>query len=114
VDLLEGVIEDFEEKGFNEAVVAENLEGAFAAGRGETHAPVQLVVNGRVGDGGKLLQHVGDGGGSDAEVVGEALAGNALVGGTGESEDGLEVVVDRLGIGVGTSGRHGPPADLLH
>jgi hypothetical protein len=96
VNLFEGVIEDLEEKGFNKAMVAEDLEGAFAAGRGETHAAMQLVVDGRAGGGSELLQHVGNGGGGDAEVVSEALAGDALAGGTGEGEDGLEVVIDRF------------------
>ena len=114
VDLFEGVIEDLEEKGFKETMVAENFEGAFAAGRGETHTAMQLVVDGRAGGAGEFLQHVGDGGGGDAEVVGEALTGDALAGGAGEGEDGFEVVIDRLGIGVGTAGRHGSPANLLH
>lgn len=49
VDLVEGVIEDLEEEGFEEAMVAEDLEGAETAGFGEADAAVALVVHKGVG-----------------------------------------------------------------
>lgn len=76
VDLFDGVIKDLVEEGFDEAVVTEDFERSAFAGGGELDAAMALVFHEGCGGGRQFLQHVGDGGGGDAEVVGERGAGD--------------------------------------
>jgi len=67
-----------------------------------------FVFDERWGACGELLQHVGDGGGSDAETLRQSVAGYAVFFRATKSQDGLEVVVYGLAVRVGlTAGRHG-------
>lgn len=93
VDLVPGVVEDLVEEGFEEAMVADDLEGALAACAGELDAVVFAIENhGRLG-GGELLEHVGGGGSADGELDGDLGAGDLAFFASAELEDGLEVVV---------------------
>jgi len=104
VQFVEGIIQDFEEEGFDEAVVTDDLQRALTARGGETDAAAALVLDERTALGGELLQHVGDGGGGDVEARSELRTADAALLTAAERVDGLEVVVDRLAgaaLGVG-------------
>ena len=100
VELFDGVVEDFVEEGLDEAVMADDFEGAAAAGGREQDAAVAFVLDEGLGGGGELLEHVGDRGWSYAEVGGEGIAGDAAGMALAQSEDGLEVVVDGFGAAI--------------
>jgi len=112
VEFVERIVEDFEEEGFYEAMVANDFQRAFAAGSGQADTTSTLVGDERAALGGKLLQHVGDGGWRDAEVRGELRAADAALLGATEGVDGFEVVVNRLAGAVLGAGLH--KASLLH
>ena len=112
VKFVERVVEDFEEEGFYEAVVADDFERAFAAGGGEADAAAALVLDERAVLDGELLQHVGDGGRGDAEARGELGAADAALLAAAERIDGLEVVVNGLAGAALGAGLHA--VSLVH
>lgn len=97
VEFFDWVAENFMQKSFDEAVMADDLDGALAACGGEADAFVALVVDLWALFGGQLLQHVGDRGGSDVEVRCYLSAADAAFSVCAEGEDRLQVVVDGFG-----------------
>jgi len=93
MDLVPRVVEDSVEEGLDEAMVANDLEGALFSGFGEPDAVVLLVDDHGWLRGGELLQHVGDGRGGDGEMGGDFGAGDLALFASAELEDGFEVVV---------------------
>jgi hypothetical protein len=112
VQLVECVAEDFEEEGFDEAVVAHDLQRAAAAGGREPDAVATLVLDERTVLGSKLLQHVGDGGRSDTEALGKLGAADTALLAATERVDGFQVVVDGLAGAALGAGLH--DASLVH
>ena len=99
----DGIVEDLVEEGLEQPVVADDLEGAPAfLPAGQALTPRWRLVDRR--DGGSaaasFLQHVGDGGHGDVQAVSQTpccrYAGFRRL---SEGKDGLEVIIDGLGVG---------------
>lgn len=98
VELFDGVVEDFVEEGFEQAMVADDFERAAAAAGGEDHAAVALIAEQRLRLRGEALQHVGGGGWGDVEVFGDLGVGDLAGVVSAKGVNGLDVVVDRLAL----------------
>ena len=105
VKLVDFVVEHAVQEGLDEAMVADDLQGAATTCVGETDTVVPLVFNQRVLGGGELLQHVGDRGGSYLQTIGQRGRADAAALGSSQGEDGFEVIVDRLAALVNAGAR---------
>ena len=99
VDFLDGIVEDLVEEGLDQPMMADDFEGALASCAGEADAAVALVIDERALGGGEFLNHVGDGGHGDVQAVGQFLAADTPGSAVSEGKDGLEVIIDGLGVG---------------
>ena len=88
-------LEDVDEKGFHEAVLAEDVERDAPAGVGQAHAVAGLVLDEALG--GEGLYHRGDGAGHDGERGRERAHRHEFHGVIREQQQMLEVVFDRAG-----------------
>ena len=79
VDLVPRVVEEIMEETLQQTVMAKNLQRAHLPGGRQTHAVVLLVFHKRWLLCRELLQHSGDGSGTDAEMVGEGVAGHPFL-----------------------------------
>jgi hypothetical protein len=100
VDLVPWIAEDLVEEGLDETMVADDFEGALATGLGEFDAMVFAVDHHGGLGGGEFLEHVGDGGAGDGEMVCDLGAGYLALFASAEFEDGLEVVVHGFAAGA--------------
>ncbi len=58
VHFVPGIVEDLVEEGLDEAMMADDLEGAFLSGFRELHAVVLFVDDQGWAEGGEFLEHV--------------------------------------------------------
>jgi hypothetical protein len=94
VNFVPGIVEDLVEEGLEEAMMADDLEGALLSGLRELDAVMLLVDDERWLLRGQLLQHVGDGGCSDRQMGCDFGAGNLAFRSSAQLKDCFEVVID--------------------
>ena len=95
-------LEDLDEEGLHQPVLAQDAEGEPAAGGGQFHALPRPVDGEAVG--GERLDHGGDGAGHDGQRRGERAHRDEPVGLLREQQEVLEVVLHR-DAGHGTRGK---------
>lgn len=93
VNLVPRVVEEIMEETLQQAVMAKNFQSAPLSGRRQTHAAMFFVFHKRRLLRRELLQHSGYGGGADAEVLRERIAGDPLLFSAAELQDGFQIII---------------------
>lgn len=98
VNLVPRVVEEIMEEALQQTVVTKDLQSAHLPGCSQTRAVVLFVFHqGRL-LGRELLEHSSDGGGTDTKMPGKDVAGGRFLLGAAQLENGLQIIVNRLGV----------------
>src|ERR1035441_10676094 len=106
VDLIPAVVKEIVEEAFEQAVMPDDLQGSFLAGRSQPRAVMFLIFDERRLGSSKFLHHFCYGSGADAEALGERVARYFTVFRAAQLKNGFEVVVNRFGAARCSCFRH--------
>ena len=103
VNLVPGVVEEIMEEPLQQTVVTKDLQSALLPRCGQTRAVVLFVFHKWRLLCGQLLQHSGDGSGTDTKMPGQGVAGRRFLFGAAQLQYRLQIIVYRLRV-VGPAG----------
>jgi hypothetical protein len=96
VNLVPRVVEEIMEETLEQAVMAKNFQGAHLPSRRQARAAVLFVFHKRRLLRRELLKHSSYGSCTHTEMVGEGVAGHAVLFGATQLQDRFQVVVYRF------------------